>query len=181
MSNRTRESEVWRNIPSLPGYMVSSRGKIKTVPRRVRSRYGTRIVPEKLRKTFLCHGYEYLSTTNRTVRVHRLVAEAFLENRDNLPQVNHINGVRNDNRVENLEWCDASQNRVHAIEKLGAKTRTTKEMLQERSEMLDAFDNGATYNDLSARFKKPRSQIGSFLSRARADRKKLFGENGREG
>lgn len=97
-------TEIWKDIQGFDGlYQVSNLGRIKSSIR-------SRILEGSLNK----EGYRRItlrsSGTGRPYYVHRLVAETFLPNPDNLPQVDHINTIRDDNRIENLRWVTPSKN-----------------------------------------------------------------------
>lgn len=102
--------EEWRTIPSHPLYLASSKGRIRRAGRKLIRKV------QKHKKT----GYLYLNLqdkpwTDTRCAVHRLVCEAFHGTPKNTMDVNHINGVKDDNRPENLEWCTRSQNLLHKI------------------------------------------------------------------
>lgn len=115
--------EIWKAHPDIPGIEVSTLGRVRTLDMVVSSEKYTRFFKGRvLKQPKSSSGYLQVSIKINgkwtTQRVNRLVAQAFIPNPDNLPQVNHKNCVRDDNRVENLEWCTASYNRRYQ-EKFG--------------------------------------------------------------
>jgi hypothetical protein len=79
--------------------------------------------------TFDSRGYRTVGINKKMYSVHRLVAKQFIPNPDNKPFVNHKNGIKSDNRVENLEWVTRSENLIHSYRKLGVKPRTQKRIV----------------------------------------------------
>ena len=125
--------ENWKDIKGYEGfYQVSDCGRIKSLERDVY--YSNGIVhhlKEKILAPFLDKdGYQivslYLNGKAKSITVHRLVAEAFLPNPENKSQINHKNEVKNNNVVENLEWCTASYN-------VNYGTRTERSVQNRRS------------------------------------------------
>lgn len=113
------EGEIWKDIPNFEGvYQVSNFGDVKSLGRYVRlsdKLGGRRKKKECLLKIEVCkNGYLRVSLNKDGSRkhflVHRLVAEAFIPNPQNMPQINHKDEDKTNNRVENLEWCDAKYN-----------------------------------------------------------------------
>ena len=102
------ENEIWRHVLGMHGiYYVSNLGRVK--------RDGHILKPWINSNGYACLK---LSDGNKVKRctVHRLVAESFKPNPNRYKCVNHINGIKTDNRAVNLEWCTSSQNNIHAVE-----------------------------------------------------------------
>ena len=107
------ESEIWKDVAGYEGfYQASNRGNVRSLAR-VDS-LGRKCRGRVLKQGYSSSGYLQVSLhkngkfKNRTV--HRLVAESFIHNPNGLPQVNHRDEVKDNNNVENLEWCDSKYN-----------------------------------------------------------------------
>lgn len=119
-------NEIWKAITKYEGlYEVSNCGRIRRLPSVIRYRGDKmRNYPGKtLKQELTIEGYFRVVLCKNNVKtrymVHRLVADAFIPKIDGKLFVNHINGIKNDNSVENLEWCTQEENEQHAVMKLG--------------------------------------------------------------
>lgn len=113
--------EIWRDVKGYEGkYQVSNLGNVRSVDRTIFNacgvmvtRRGTMLKPIQNRGGYMKVTMHKEGKVN-TELIHRLVAEAFVQNHNNLPQVNHKDGNKRNNDVSNLEWCTALSNMHHA-------------------------------------------------------------------
>lgn len=104
------QEEIWKDIKNYEGlYQVSNLGNVRSIPRQGAHKTLHILKPGRTRKNYL-----QVSLTKNSIqkpfRVHRLVAIAFIPNPNSYPQVNHIDGNKQNNCVENLEWCTNEYN-----------------------------------------------------------------------
>jgi hypothetical protein len=117
-------------------------------------------------------GYMYSRTSNGNYQVHRLVASAFIPNPENKPYVNHIDGDKTNNSINNLEWVTAIENAQHAL--LTGLTRQMKKNQgnvkytnEECAEIIEAVNQGITYREAGKIHNMPYSTVAHLIRGSR--------------
>ena len=143
--------EIWRKIPGHEGYEVSNLGRVKGLFHRVEA-IKTGHVSGGGYLQIMLNGHQYL--------VHRLVALAFIPNPDNLPYINHKDECKNNNCVDNLEWCDAKYNINYGTGKSrSAASRKGRKLSEETKHKMSESKKGVKTGSRSEEFKRKMSEI----------------------
>lgn len=141
--------EEWRDIKGYEGlYQVSSLGRVRSLDRILfqRNRWGTitsKKIKGRIRRANVTNsGYLYLplckNRNSYCAKIHRLVAQAFIPNPNGYQEVNHKDGNKLNNTVENLEWCTHSQNHIHAVKMGLANLDYVRSFHKKRVRQIDA-------------------------------------------
>ena len=151
------QNEIWKDAPGFPGYQVSNAG-------RVRSFYRV-LAPDSIKGYYRVRLYRNGRVSR--IYIHRLVAMAFVPNPDGLPQINHKNEIKTDNRVENLEWCTAKYNNAYGT----GRERAAKS----RSKAVGQYTTGGILVATYDRIKDAREKYGSHIFSVLSGKRKTAG------
>ena len=186
-------SEIWKPIKDFENiYEISNLGRVKSKERYVNTIGGAKrkIKDKILKPTLDSRGYYVVSLYNEKGKsnpklIHRLVCETFLENKNNYPVINHINGIKIDNRLENLEFCTQSHNIKEAyrlglekpnktnLGKFGIKNKKARKIKQidiNTNEIINVFygvceagrKTGINYRNIDLCLKNKRNYAGGY-------------------
>lgn len=133
--------EIWKEIENYENYEISNFGNVR----------------KKLKTSKTKDGYRAISLTDdfgnrKTLRVHRLVAKAFIEEEDGKFLVNHKDGIRDNNNVDNLEWCTPKENSQHSIKTNTFFRKTHNFTIEQKQEIYNMLKSGERIKDVSLKF-----------------------------
>lgn len=166
--NRETDIEEWRDVPGYEGlYKVSNKGGlVKLEHWSSKGRYYPESCPYQFKnyKGYI-QTYLYKDGKRKTTTIHRLIAKAFIPNLEDKDQINHKNGVKDDNRIDNIEWCNQSENMRHAFdtglklglacEDNGRATLTNEQVVEIKS----LYNSGWKIRDLAKKFDIPLGRL----------------------
>lgn len=172
MNELNNEEEIWKPVIGYEGwYEISNLGRLHKLPF-----YDTKgsyrqggftsqqlshkgYITVRLCKEKIC----------KTTGIHRIIAEAFIPNPDNKPQINHKNGIKTDNRIENLEWCTNQENQNHAVKhglKVGCPGEINPKAIFTNNDVDNIkalYNSGKTAKEIAKQFNAPLGRIRSIL------------------
>jgi hypothetical protein len=158
----TRKREKWRDVPGYEGrYQASDQGRLRSKERGLLS-------------PFLSTGGYLVATVRKDGKrygtgAHRLIAEAWVPNPESKPEINHKNGVRTDNRPENLEWVTRSENNLHRRRVLQGGGGRPKRPVRN-------LDTGVVYPSITDAAAATGAQLAKIVACCRGQRQKTNGQ-----
>lgn len=147
------DNEIWVPVIGFKGYKISNFGRVKSLNKQ-RNNYKDTIVKQYKDRNGYIRVHLFKENKNKEISLHRLVALNFIPNKDNKPQVNHKDGIKTNNSVDNLEWMTAKENMIHAFENKINKNFGEKHYYSKLTEenVLEIRSPGASTSKLAKKF-----------------------------